>query len=141
MRLDNLETKQKTTSNINEGMRPGDLEHLVHPYISVNDFEPKSGSPDNIVVVTFYTMDNEPAEDLASFIERGSHKILDTEVSPAPDDEGRYLVFVEMTKDNTMFDVTKKILNDISKLVNIEDWEFKFYGTDRTIKISAAELK
>ena len=51
MRLDNLETHQK---KIFEGLRPGDLENLVLPEVTIDDFEPKSGSPENIVVVSFY---------------------------------------------------------------------------------------
>ena len=141
MRLDNLVTPtQKQTSKIDEGLRPGDLEHLILPNVCVDEFEPKSGQPDNIVVIGFYAEDQEPANDLASFIERGSHNILDTEVSPAPDEEGRYLIFVEMNRDETMFETTKKILKDLEKLVAVDEWEIKFYGSDNTIKIKKESM-
>jgi hypothetical protein len=142
MRLDNLVTpKQKQTSKIDEGLRPGDLEHLILPTVSVDEFEPKSGQPDNVVVVGFYAEDQEPANDLASFIERGSHNILDTEVSPAPDEEGRYLVFVEMNRDESMFDTTTKILKDVEKLTSVDEWEIRFYGSDNTINIKKESIK
>ena len=35
-------------------------------------------------------------QDLAFFMEKGATDILDTEVSPNPDDDGNYLVFVEI---------------------------------------------
>ena len=141
MRLDNLVTPtQKQTSKIDEGLRPGDLEHLILPNVSVDEFEPKSGQPDNVVVVGFFAEDQEPANDLASFIERGSHDILDTEVSPAPDEEGRYLIFVEMNRDETMFDNTTKILKDIGKLTQVDEWEIKFHGSDNTIKIKKESI-
>lgn len=124
MRLDNLETNQ---TKIFEGLRPGDLENLVLPEITVDDFEPKSGSPENIVVVSFYAKDLEPANDLASFIERGAHDILDTEVSPAPDEDGNYLVFVEMNRDDSLMESFMKILQDIKKIVNIDNWNVEFY--------------
>ena len=124
MRLDNLETHQKP---IFEGLRPGDLEDLVLPEITVDDFEPKSGSPENVVVVSFYVKDLDPAQDLASFIERGAHNILDTEVSPSPDEEGNYLVFVEMYRDETLTDSFMKILEDIKKVVSIDKWNVEFY--------------
>jgi hypothetical protein len=124
MRLDNLETHQKP---IFEGLRPGDLEDLVLPEITVDDFEPKSGSPENVVVVSFYVKDLDPAQDLASFIERGAHNILDTEVSPSPDEEGNYLVFVEMHRDETLTDSFMKILEDIKKVVSIDKWNVEFY--------------
>lgn len=141
MRLDNLVTPtQKQTSKIDEGLRPGDLEHLILSNVSVDEFEPKSGQPDNVVVVGFYAEDQEPANDLASFIERGSHDILDTEVSPAPDDEGRYLIFVEMNRDESMFDNTVKILKDIGKLTKVDEWEIKFHGSDNTIRIKKESI-
>lgn len=124
MRLDNLETHQK---QIFEGLRPGDLQDLVLPEITVDDFEPKSGSPENVVVVSFYVKDLDPAQDLASFIERGAHNILDTEVSPAPDEDGNYLVFVEMHRDETLTDSFMKILEDIKKVVSIDKWNVEFY--------------
>tara|TARA_B100000579_G_scaffold249211_1_gene204790 strand:+ start:19 stop:444 length:426 start_codon:yes stop_codon:yes gene_type:complete len=141
MRLDNLVTPtQKQTSKIDEGLRPGDLEHLILPNVSVDEFEPKSGQPDNVVVVGFFAEDQEPANDLASFIERGSHDILDTEVSPAPDEEGRYLIFVEMNRDESMFDNTTKILKDIGKLTKVDEWEIKFHGSDNTIRIKKESM-
>jgi|TARA_B100001027_G_C16221397_1_gene309996 hypothetical protein len=124
MRLDNLETHQK---KIFEGLRPGDLENLVLPEVTIDDFEPKSGSPENIVVVSFYVKDLEPANDLASFIERGAHDILDTEVSPAPDEDGNYVVFVEMHREDSLMDSFMKILEDIKKIVKIDNWNVEFY--------------
>src|SRR5210317_1717515 len=124
MRLDNLETHQK---QVFEGLRPGDLEDLVLPEITVDDFEPKSGSPENVVVVSFYVKDLDPAQDLASFIERGAHNILDTEVSPSPDEEGNYLVFVEMHRDETLTDSFMKVLEDIKQVVSIDKWNVEFY--------------
>jgi hypothetical protein len=103
------------------------LEDLVLPEITVDDFEPKSGSPENVVVVSFYVKDLDPAQDLASFIERGAHNILDTEVSPSPDEEGNYLVFVEMHRDETLTDSFMKILEDIKKIVSIDKWNVEFY--------------
>jgi hypothetical protein len=141
MRLDNLVTPKQQTSKLDEGLRPGDLEHLILPSVSVDEFEPKSGQPNNVVVVGFFAEDQEPANDLASFIERGSHDILDTEVSPAPDENGRYLIFVEMTRDQSMFDRTIKILKDIEKLVNVSEWDIKFHGSDNTIKINMESIK
>ena len=41
MRLDNLVTPKQQTSKLDEGLRPGDLEHLILPTVSVDEFEPK----------------------------------------------------------------------------------------------------
>ena len=137
MRLDNLETNQK---KIFEGLRPGDLENLVLPEVTIDDFEPKSGSEDEVVVVTFRAKDDEPANDLASFIEKGSHDILDTEVSPSVDEDGNYLVFVEIKRNDSLFDTVKAIVKDVTRLVNIEQWQFQFHK-GATVEISKEALK
>ncbi len=125
MRLDNLVTAKK--HKIEEGLRVGDLENLVSPKVSIDEFEAKSGSDKEVLVVAFYVKDDEPAMDLATFIERGSHKIIDTEVSPAPDDDGHYLVFVELNKDDNTMQTVLDILKDMKQLVDIKTWEFNFH--------------
>ena len=119
----------KTKILLNQNIVPviKDLENLVLPEVTIDDFEPKSGSPENIVVVSFYVKDLEPANDLASFIERGAHDILDTEVSPAPDEDGNYVVFVEMHREDSLMDSFMKILEDIKKIVKIDNWNVEFY--------------
>ena len=102
MRLDKLETPAKTTSNLLEGLRESDLVDLVSPVVSIDAFEPKSGKGKNVVVVAFRVSDEEPAQDLASFIEKGVHDLLDTEVSPTVDEDGMYLVFVEIKRDENL---------------------------------------
>lgn len=126
MKLDNLVTANKKPK-INEGLRIGDLENLVSPTISIDEFEAKSGSESEVLVVAFYVKDDQPAMDLATFIERGSHKVIDTEVSPAPDDEGHYLVFVEINKDETAMQTVLSILKDLKQIVDVDVWEFNFY--------------
>tara|TARA_B100000989_G_scaffold187470_1_gene141055 strand:- start:7014 stop:7439 length:426 start_codon:yes stop_codon:yes gene_type:complete len=141
MRLDNLETKQKkTTSKLDEGLRENDLNDLVLPLVSIDDFEPKSGDDSEVVVVTFRVKDDKPAEDLASFIEKGTHDILDTEVSPSVDDDGNYLVFVEMKREADLFENVKKLIGDVMRLVNIDTWKFQFHK-GATIEISKEQLK
>ena len=124
MRLDKLETPQKKTSNLSEGLRESDLVDLVSPVVSIDEFEPKSGKPDEVVVIALRVSDEEPATDLASFIEKGVHDILDTEVSPNVDEDGMYLVFIEATRDEKLMSIVTDILKDIDKLVNIDTWEF-----------------
>ena len=53
--------------------------------------------------------------------------ILDTEVSPNPDDDGNYLVFVEIKNENIM-NTVMKLLEDVNRIVNLdESWSFAFY--------------
>ena len=139
MRLDKLETPQKKTSNLSEGLRESDLVDLVSPVVSIDEFEPKSGKPDEVVVIALRVSDEEPATDLASFIEKGVHDILDTEVSPNVDEDGMYLVFIEATRDEKLMSIVTDILKDIDKLVNIDTWEFDFHNSG-TVSVSKGDV-
>ena len=126
-------------AQILEGVEYGDLQSLVSNTVSVAEFEPKTGTEDDVVVVGFYCKDEAPAQDLASFIEKSVVDILDTEVSPNPDEEGYYMVFVEVENEEIM---TKALalLDDISRLTDIESWELDFYE-GASIKVEMKQIK
>ena len=124
---------------INEGVKYNELKSLVSSKVTIADFEPKVGTTDDVTVVTFYTTDEKPADDLARFIERGANEILDTEVSPTADESGFYLVFVEIKNENLMQKVFE-ILEDVTRLVDIDGWKLDFYNGP-TIDISSSDIK
>ena len=124
---------------INEGVKYNELKSLVSSKVTIADFEPKVGTTDDVTVVAFYTTDEKPADDLARFIERGANEILDTEVSPTADESGFYLVFVEIKNENLMQKVFE-ILEDVTRLVDIDGWKLDFYNGP-TIDISSSDIK
>src|SRR5690606_30290855 len=80
---------------LKESLFPGDLKDLIKPVVSIDEFEPKIDPA--AIVLAFYAREEDPAFDLSRFIEFGPiNSVLDTEVSPAPDEDGFYLVFVEI---------------------------------------------
>jgi hypothetical protein len=125
-------------SQINEGVEFGDLQSLVSSDVSVAEFEPKTGTDDDVVVIGFFCKDEAPATDIATFIEKSTVDILDTEVSPNPDENGFYLVFVEVENENLMQTVFE-LLDDVSRLTEIEEWSVDFYEGS-TIKIEAKQI-
>jgi hypothetical protein len=124
---------------IKEGVEYGDLETLVDSTVSVAEFKPKTGTEEDVIVVGFYVKDEAPAMDLAKFIERGVTPILDTEVSPNPNDIGMYIVFVEVENEDLM-KTTLNLINDIRGLVKVKEWEIKFYKRE-AINVKAEEIK
>jgi len=114
-------------TQINEGVKHNDLKSLVTKKVTVADFEPKVGTVDDVTVLAFYVTDERPADDLARFIERGIIEILDTEVSPTADEDGMYLVFVEIKNEDLMRNVFL-ILDDVTRLVDISEWTIEFYN-------------
>lgn len=126
-------------AQILEGVEYGDLQSLVSNTVSVAEFEPKTGTEDDVVVVGFYCKDEAPAQDLASFIEKSVVDILDTEVSPNPDEEGYYMVFVEVENEEIMAKALA-LLDDVSRLTDIESWELDFYE-GASIKVEMKQIK
>jgi hypothetical protein len=125
-------------AQINEGVKHNDLKSLVTTKVTVADFEPKVGTVDDVTVVAFYVTDEKPADDLARFIERGVVEILDTEVSPVADEDGMYLVFVEIKNEDLMQKVLL-MLEDVTRLVDITNWNIDFYN-GQTINISSDDI-
>lgn len=125
---------------IKEGVERGDLQSLVSNRVSIAEFEPKIGTAADVTVIGFYAVDDAPANDLAHFIETGTTKVLDTEVSPNPDDSGLYLVFVEVKNNEEMMKTIFEILDDIAPLCNITKWKLKFYR-GKEIEISEDQVR
>jgi len=123
----------------NEGVEYGDLETLVDSTVSVAEYKPKTGTEEDVIVIGFYVKDEAPAVDLAKFIERGVTPILDTEVSPNPNDIGMYIVFVEVENEDLM-KTTMNLINDIRGLVKVKEWEIKFYKRE-AINVKAEEIQ
>ncbi len=122
-------------------LKNGDLSGTVLPDVSIDEFEPKAGDEKDVIVVAFYLNDQNPAEDLNTFIQRGFIDTLDVEVSPNTDEEGRYLVFVEMSRDDTFPNKFQALLKDVGNLTGNMDWDVKTYlADDRTFKYNDPEL-
>tara|TARA_B110000037_G_scaffold166876_1_gene188894 strand:+ start:1225 stop:1635 length:411 start_codon:yes stop_codon:yes gene_type:complete len=124
---------------IKEGVEYGDLETLVDSTVSVAEFKPKTGTEEDVIVIGFYVKDEAPALDLSKFIERGVTSIIDTEVSPNPNDVGMYIVFVEVENKDLM-KTTMSLINDIHGLVKVKEWSLKFYKRE-VINVKAEEIK
>lgn len=123
---------------LNEGMRAGDLEDLVLPLLSVDEYESKVD--DDAIVFGFYVNDHDAAQDLNRFIQKSPTVILDTDVSPAPDQQGYYLVFVELLNNDRLGENIGAILEEVSPLVRIDNWQMRIRGVDRLVAFSESAV-
>ncbi len=121
-----------STIKLKEGMREGDLDDLVLPLLSIDEYVSKIADDKEVIVVGFFVEDEDPANDLSRFIDRSVTDILDTDVSPAPNEEGYFLVFLEAKRDEKFVKMLLQVLDEISNLVNIDKWTFKVHK-DKTI--------
>lgn len=108
-------------------LKKGDLKNTVLPEISIDEFEPKAGDDKDVIVVAFYLDDEDPAEDLNTFIQRGFIDTLDVEVSPSTDKDGHYVVFVEMSRDDGFPNKFQALLKDVENLTGKMDWKVRTY--------------
>jgi hypothetical protein len=108
---------------IQEGLQKGDLNGMILPLLSVDEYESKIDDK-NVIVVTFYCFEEDPAHDLSNFIERSPHTPLDTDVSPAPSKEGYYLTFVEIKRNSEFVDKLLNILKEVHNLTDVTEWQF-----------------
>lgn len=111
-------------------LKNNDLSGTVMPEISIDEFEPKAGKEEDVIVVAFYVNDEAPAEDLNTFIQRGFIDTLDVEVSPSTDENGKYIVFVEMGRDDTFPNKFQALVKDVQNITGKLDWKVRTYFSD-----------
>ena len=113
-----------TKQLIFEDLRAGDLVDMVKNMIEIDTYKPKI-DPKN-VVVAFFVQEENAAYDLSHFIEFSSDEVEDTEVSPAPNRAGYYVVYIEFGPVN----IAKKVyemLKAVTYLTDIEKWSYLAY--------------
>lgn len=126
---------------LGEGLKVGDLRKLVRPMVSLDEYESKLGDDAEIIVLAFFVIDQEPAQDLNRFLERGEVPLLDSEVSPAPTEDGLYLVFVELPRNERTADTVMDLVGSIKSLVAEDEWTFKPYGHTDIEDLTADNIK
>ena len=109
---------------ISERISKGQLRNMIDDVVSIDQYKSKIDEDRNIVVLAFEVMNENAADDLSNFIETGAYDIEDTEVSASTNVEGNYMVYSEMRRGQKLHETLRKVLEDVSKLSEIENWKF-----------------
>ena len=125
-----------------EGLEAGDLKRLIHPELHVDEFKSKLGDDQDVVVVSFKVDSKEPANDLVAFVEKGYDWVLDADVSSGEMEDGSYIVFVELDRNEKVADNILELINDITNLTEqqIEDWRVRYYKSHKETQLSLEAL-
>jgi len=109
---------------INEGLDYHDLEGIVLPVVSVDEYSAQMGKDSEIVTLAFTVKNKKAGEDLSDWFERGYDFVLDAQVSEGELSTGKYLVFVEMNRRTTVPERIITLLDDMETLTNmkLKDW-------------------
>lgn len=122
-----------------EGLKEGDLDNLVGDTISIDEYESKID--DSAIVVGFYVFYKDPALDLNKFIQKIDIDIIDTDVSPAPTEDGYYIVFVELERNKKLYDNIISLVDTVSNLSGIDAWFFTSYNNKNKQELNIDNLK
>lgn len=130
---------------LTESLEEEDLIDRVKHVIHFDEYTPKLGTDDQIIVATFKVLGLEAAKDLEGFLEKGYQWILDAETSPGEISDGYYLVFVEAERRTTFSEKFMSLVNDLQAVTTrpAEDYKMLYYkGTrqDKTVDLTLDNL-
>ena len=125
---------------VNEGLKAGDLEGVVSKRFSVDQFKSKMGEDRNIMVLAFSVDGQAPAKDLERFAETGYKEVLDADATPGSLEDGKHRVLVEFARVEQVDQHIRRFLDDLSKLTNIETFEFTYHKRTVPFEASAKNL-
>jgi hypothetical protein len=129
--------------NLFEGLEQGDLKRLIHPELHIDEFKSKLGDDADVVVASFKVDNKEPANDLVNFIEKGYDWVLDADVSSGEMDDGSYIVFVELDRNEQAAENIMDLLQDLMNLTDqaIADWRVRYFKSRKETELSLEALK
>lgn len=109
---------------LNEGLDYHDLEGIVIPRVTVDEYAAQMGKDSEIVTLAFKVKNKQAGEDLSDWFERGYDFVLDAQVSDGELTSGTYLVFVEMNRRTSVPERIITLLDDLETLSDIplKDW-------------------
>ena len=127
---------------LTENLRRNDLEYLVSPYVSIDQYTSKI-KPDNITIA-FFCNQLEVAEDLVDFLEKlYPIEICDIEISDTLTEDNKNIVYVELERNQLFPKVLIDILDSIDFLINVDikDWDYITFGMSEKDKVSYDSIK
>jgi hypothetical protein len=122
-------------------LKSGDLKDLIYGVFEIDSYQSKMGSDSDIVVLSFTVSEKAPAEDLVEFIEKGYSFVLDADVSSGEQDDGMYMVFVEIERDANVPDQILELMDGISKLSDKNNYRFRYYKSFKSVPLTKETLE
>ena len=123
-----------SNQQLNESLRSGDLRHFVSDIFTVDQYKSKMGEDRDIVVLGFKVNEKHPAIDLMEFIEKGYDFILDADVSPGEEHNGKYQVFVEMERTPKLGKELAELLGGVGQLCDCKEWRYRYQRSNAIVE-------
>lgn len=121
-------------------LQAGDLKFLVDNILEIDSYKSKMGDDANIITVSFSVKNQQAADDLNEFIEKGYSFVLDSDVTVGEQSDGMYKVFVEIERNKQAADNIFEIIDGVSKLSTVEDFRYRYYKNFRSEELTLENL-
>lgn len=118
----------------------GEMENLVTPVVSIDQYKPKIGEVNETVVVAFEVASEQPAKDLSNLMETDIVDMLDVDVSSGPNDQNKYLVFVEFERNGDLNKKIMEIVKTASNVTGIKEWKYTYFTGNETMELNEDNL-
>lgn len=121
-------------------LKERELENTILKKISIDEYEPKTGDAPEVMVIGFFVVQDLPGEDLFLFINNSAIDIRDVEVSPNPNADNYYMVFVEIDRNDSSIHTLKEILREVERVSGKLDWAIRSNLIDQYVDINDKSL-
>jgi hypothetical protein len=119
----------------------GDLKNTVLKKISIDEFEPKSGTLEDTVVLALFVVDEEVGQDMYKFFNTSSLPVQAVDVSPNPNEDDYFVVFVELPRNDQLLSNIRKHITDLENLTGRMAWVASTHLTDDFFPLDGEELE
>jgi len=122
------------------GLHAEDLRDLVDAVFEVDSYQSKMGEDKDIVTLSFKVKEKAAATDLSNFLEKGYEYILDADITPGEQSDGKYRVFVELERNKNVPDQIVEIMSGVSRLSGNEEFKFRYYKSFKSHSVDEETL-
>jgi hypothetical protein len=112
------------------GLKQSELKDTMLSKVSIDEFEPKTGDVEDVITAGFYVSESEVGNDLYKFVSNSTADVRDVEVSPNPNADGYYMVFIEMDRNPEALSKIREICKDIENVAGKLKWQGKTHLID-----------
>ena len=121
-------------------LREQDLKNTMIKKISVDEFEPKAGSNNDVMVIGFHIKEHQAGKDLYKFLNHSIVEVRDVEVSPNPNPDNYYMVFVEMDRNDQALTKIKELVKEIENVSGQLQWNVSTLLSEEDIGLNDEAL-
>ena len=121
-------------------LKEGDLKSTILKKISIDEFEPKTGEAQDVMVLGMYLNEMAPAKDLYHFINNSIIEIRDVEVSPNPNTDNYFMLFLEIDREEGALSKIKDIMSEVERLSGKLDWSVSTTLSEESFKLQDDNL-